>query len=98
MCRVPPRAFRPPPEVTSAVVRIDVYGEPAIPEVGEGFFRLVRAGFSAPRKQIRNSLSSGLKASPGAVEAMLLAASIEPGSPRPDRDHRGVGPPVPRVA
>lgn len=78
VCNVPPRAFRPPPEVMSAVVRIDMYEEPAVPEVGERFFRLVKAGFSAPRKQIRNSLSLGLKASPEAVDAMLLAASIEP--------------------
>ena len=78
VCGVPPRAFRPTPGVASAVVRIDLYPEPAAPEVGEGFFRLVRAGFSAPRKQIRNSLSLGLQASPGAVDAMLLAASIEP--------------------
>jgi 16S rRNA (adenine1518-N6/adenine1519-N6)-dimethyltransferase len=78
VCGAPPRAFRPMPGVTSAVVRIDVYPEPASPEVGEGFFRLVRAGFSAPRKQIRNSLSLGLQAGPEAVDAVLLAAGIEP--------------------
>ena len=79
VCSVPPRAFKPPPKVTSAVVRIDVYPEPAARRgVGEGFFRLVRAGFSAPRKQIRNSLSAGLQSSPAAVDAMLLESGIEP--------------------
>ena len=78
VCGVPPRAFRPTPGVTSAVLRIDVYPEPAAPEVGEGFFRLVRAGFSAPRKQIRNSLSVGLQIRSGEADALLLAAGIEP--------------------
>ena len=35
------------------------------------FFALVRAGFSAPRKQLRNSLSHGLGVS-GAVVGQLL--------------------------
>ena len=78
VCRVPPRAFRPMPAVTSAVVRIDVCREPAVPESGEGFFRLVRAGFSAPRKQLRNSLSRGLGASVEEAGSMLLDAGIEP--------------------
>ena len=37
----------------------------------EAFFALVRAGFSAPRKQLRNSLSHGLGV-PGAVVGQLL--------------------------
>ena len=78
VCSVPPRAFRPPPAVASAVVRIDMYAEPVVPGVGEGFFQLVRAGFSAPRKQIRNSLSVGLQVSTNEVCAMLLGAGIEP--------------------
>ncbi len=77
VCGVPPRAFRPSPGVASAVVRIDVYPEPA-PGVGEEFFRLVKAGFSSPRKQLRNSLSMGLQASAAEVGAMLLAAGIDP--------------------
>ena len=78
VCSVPPRAFRPPPAVTSAVVRIDMYAESMVPGSGEGFFQLVRAGFSAPRKQIRNSLSMGLQVSSDEAGAMLLAAGIEP--------------------
>jgi 16S rRNA (adenine1518-N6/adenine1519-N6)-dimethyltransferase len=52
---VPARSFHPRPKVDSAIVRIDVYDSPAIdPEDVGGFFDVVRAGFSAPRKQIRN--------------------------------------------
>lgn len=76
---VPPSAFRPPPKVTSAVVRIDVYQRPLLSlDSEEAFFRLVRAGFSAPRKQLRNSLSHGL-AIPGAeIEGLLGQEGIDP--------------------
>ena len=61
VCNVPPRAFRPVPKVASSVVRLDVQQNPAVEvESPDGFFALVRAGFAAPRKQLRNSLSKGL--------------------------------------
>ena len=76
---VPPKAFRPAPKVTSAIVRIDVYPEPALVLESTGeFMRLVKAGFSSRRKQIHNSLRQGLSASPQAVEEMLLRAGIDP--------------------
>lgn len=76
--RVPPQAFYPPPKVRSAVLRIDVDNEPrvAVPS-REGFFEVVRAGFSAPRKQLRNSLAQGLGIAPGEAEALLEAATID---------------------
>ena len=77
--RVPPDAFYPPPKVRSAVLRIDVDDGPrvAVPSRA-AFFEVVRAGFSAPRKQLRNSLAQGLGISPGEVEALLGAAAIDP--------------------
>ena len=76
---VPPRAFRPSPSVTSAIVRIDVYDKPALAlDSEDGFFKLVRAGFSAPRKQIRNSLRQGLSDREGEVETKLAQAGIDP--------------------
>ena len=58
---VPPKAFKPSPKVTSAVIRIDPYTQPLIPvEDPDAFVEFVAAGFRAPRKQIRNSLSLGL--------------------------------------
>ena len=72
VCDVPPAAFRPPPKVTSAVVRLEVRPQPAVAVADqEAFFALVRAGFSAPRKQLRNSLSHGLGV-PGAEVGQLL--------------------------
>lgn len=76
---VPPRAFRPAPKVTSAVVRIDVYERPALELSSEReFFRLVRAGFSARRKQLRNALSQGLDVPAAEVERLLSRAGIDP--------------------
>ena len=76
---VPSRAFRPPPKVTSAIVRIDVYARPAVQFDSEKeFFKVVRAGFSSPRKQMRNSLRHGLGMSPETTDAMLMQANIDP--------------------
>ena len=76
---VPPRAFRPVPKVTSAIVRIDVFGKPAVAFERPGdFFAVVRAGFSAPRKQIRNSLAHGLAISSEAAGGLLRQAEIDP--------------------
>lgn len=76
---VPPRAFYPPPKVYSAVVRIDVRPEPAAGvDDPQGFLEFARAGFAAPRKQIRNSLALGLDTETSRVEACLRATSIEP--------------------
>ena len=79
VCHVPPRAFRPTPKVWSSVVRIDVYDAPAVPfDSAEGFFEVVRAGFSAPRKQIRNSLANGLVIPSTRSESVLVEAGIDP--------------------
>ncbi|MCH9011391.1 MAG: ribosomal RNA small subunit methyltransferase A [Chloroflexi bacterium] len=76
---VPPRAFRPSPKVTSAVVRIDVYDSPCLElDSEERFFDLVRAGFSAPRKQVHNCLQKGLDISKEQAEGLLEAAGVDP--------------------
>ena len=79
VCSVPPRAFRPTPKVTSALVRIDVYPRPAL-DTGStrDFFAVVRAGFSSPRKQLRNSLRRGLDIPSEAVESALARVGIDP--------------------
>ena len=79
VCTVRPEAFRPRPSVTSAVVRIDLHEKPAVTfDSAESFFRLVKAGFSAPRKQIHNSLRHGLDTSPESIAEMLDQAGIAP--------------------
>ena len=78
ICAVPPSAFRPPPKVASAVVRLDLRPQPAVAVSDTAaFFALVRAGFAAPRKQLRNSLSHGLNRPGNGIDPLLAAAGID---------------------
>ena len=77
--RVPAQCFYPAPEVDSAILRVDVYREPPVAVSDEkGFFKLVRAGFSAPRKQIANSLAQGLGLPKAEVLPLLERSEIVP--------------------
>jgi 16S rRNA (adenine1518-N6/adenine1519-N6)-dimethyltransferase len=76
---VPASAFRPPPKVDSAVLRLDVFVQPAIPDLEpQRFFAVVAAGFGQKRKQLLNSLSAGLQMPKQQVETILRQAGIEP--------------------
>jgi 16S rRNA (adenine1518-N6/adenine1519-N6)-dimethyltransferase len=75
--RVPAQSFYPAPEVDSALLRIGLYPEPAVVVDEGGFFELVRAGFSAPRKQIGNSLSQGVGLGKAQVLPLLEKADID---------------------
>lgn len=76
---VPPRAFYPPPRVTSAVIRLDVLPQPVVSTAErERFFRVVRAGFNAPRKQLRNTLAQGLDLPPAIVAEAIEAEGMRP--------------------
>jgi 16S rRNA (adenine1518-N6/adenine1519-N6)-dimethyltransferase len=74
---VPAACFYPAPEVDSAILRITVYSQPAVAVADvDGFFNLVRVGFSAARKQLVNSLSQGLKLPKTEVLPLLQEAKI----------------------
>jgi len=77
--RIRPGAFYPPPEVESAAVRIDRHPRPPVQvDDVERFFEVVRAGFSQPRKQLRNSLAAGLRLEPSFVAGALREAGLDP--------------------
>jgi 16S rRNA (adenine1518-N6/adenine1519-N6)-dimethyltransferase len=79
VAEIPREAFFPAPQVDSAVVRVDCDAAPRVaPAELDGFFRVVKAGFSQPRKKLRNSLSAGLHSETTRIEAVLSAAKIEP--------------------
>ena len=81
ICTVPPGSFRPSPKVSSAVVSLNPRLHQAIDfEQVDEFFSVVRAGFFAPRKQIRNSLSRGMGLPPDEAGRLLEEAGINPGS------------------
>ncbi len=74
---VPAQSFYPAPEVDSAILRVDIYPQPAVDIADkESFFAVVRAGFSASRKQIVNSLAQGLGLPKAEVLPLLEKAGI----------------------
>ncbi len=79
VARLSPSVFYPRPEVASAVVRIDVYAQPPVEVPDEQvFFHVVSAGFGQRRKQLKNSLSSGLAISHTAAADLLTRAGVDP--------------------
>jgi len=71
-------AFFPPPDVESAVVRVDLHDTPPVPvtDVAE-FFRVVRAGFAQRRKQLRNTLAASLHLPAEDVVAALANVGVD---------------------
>lgn len=77
--RLSPAAFWPRPDVDSAVIRITPHTVPPV-DVDDTrlFMRVVKAGFSQKRKQLRNALSGGLAIKARAAGDLLEAAGIDP--------------------
>jgi 16S rRNA (adenine1518-N6/adenine1519-N6)-dimethyltransferase len=75
---VPSRCFYPQPKVDSVILRFDVLPEPAVKVADmNGFFEVVKSGFSSPRKQLHNSLAHGLGMKPAEVAPFLNQADID---------------------
>jgi 16S rRNA (adenine1518-N6/adenine1519-N6)-dimethyltransferase len=70
-----PSAFYPQPEVDSAAVRITPHTTNANAAT---LFTLARAGFSQRRKQLRNTLSTGLSWSKVEADQLLQSAGVDP--------------------
>ncbi len=71
---VPPRAFVPPPKVTSTLVRLTPRPHPLAPADADALGRVVAAAFGQRRKMLRASLKS-LGTDP---ERLLAAAKVAP--------------------
>ncbi len=80
VARLKPRVFYPRPHVDSALVRIEPHldGPLLPPDERTRFFRIVRAGFSQPRKQLKNSLSAGLHLTSEPVVNWVKQAGVDP--------------------
>jgi 16S rRNA (adenine1518-N6/adenine1519-N6)-dimethyltransferase len=78
--RVPPGAFRPPPQVESAVVRLTPRATPRVPPALEPRFRdVVKAAFSSRRKTLANALGGGLGIPLGHAREAATTAGVDPG-------------------
>jgi 16S rRNA (adenine1518-N6/adenine1519-N6)-dimethyltransferase len=71
---LPPRAFVPPPKVTSTVIELLPLAEPAFPARLADLERVTQAAFGQRRKMLRQSLRS----LGGDTEALMAAAEITP--------------------
>lgn len=73
-----PAVFWPRPGVNSAVLRVDIYPQPIVTVPSDKlFFKVVKAGFSQKRKQLRNSLSGGLQIKSKLAGQYLDSAEID---------------------
>jgi 16S rRNA (adenine1518-N6/adenine1519-N6)-dimethyltransferase len=78
--RVPPGAFRPPPKVESAVLRLEPLPSPRVDLPDEQRFEaVVRAAFARRRKTLANALAAGLGLSVGATREAATSAGVDPG-------------------
>jgi 16S rRNA (adenine1518-N6/adenine1519-N6)-dimethyltransferase len=69
---ISPRAFTPPPKVTSAVLRVEKLAEPVAPARLADLERVTEAAFGQRRKMLRQSLKPLLS------EDAILATGIDP--------------------
>jgi len=70
--------FWPQPKVDSAIIKITPYKSAKIRINPRLFFKIVKAGFSQPRKQLLNNLSKGLKLDKDIIKSWLLENNIQP--------------------
>jgi len=71
------RSFYPAPEVDSALLKVTPHSQPVLEKKdAENFFSLVRAGFSASRKQLVNSLARGLGVPKEETISLLKEAEV----------------------
>ena len=78
LLRIPPGAFRPPPKVASALVRMNLPGERAKLRVADEqrFLKFVGVCFEQKRKTLRNNLRSIAEGS--RIDAALAACRLRP--------------------
>jgi len=70
--------FWPQPKVNSAILKISQISMDLPPIDTDLFFKIVRAGFAQPRKQLVNSLSNELKLEKEKVRKLLKENGIKP--------------------
>jgi len=74
---VPPESFMPSPDVTSAVIRLDVRSTPPVNVADEAmFFKVVKAAFSQRRKTLLNCIASGFALEKARAAELLSKAGV----------------------
>ena len=74
---VPKKYFWPEPEVDSVIIKIRPHPSPLLSKERE-FFRLVKFGFSAKRKMLKNNLAAGFRLETAEAAARIKQAGFNP--------------------
>ncbi len=76
---VPAGAFEPPPEVASALVRMDLYPQPRLAEARiPAFLQWVRQAFAQRRKHLAKTLASSTPGGKAALRRALVDLNLSP--------------------
>lgn len=76
---IPSDAFYPVPEVDSALLLVELYGQPVIPaEFLDSFFKLAKAAFMQKRKMLHNALAGAPGLGNEKAEELLNRSGIDP--------------------
>lgn len=77
--KLSPAVFWPRPNIYSAIVHIETHARvPVTVPSAAALFRVVKAGFSMKRKQLKNALAGGLHIKAKSAGERLRAADIDP--------------------
>ena len=69
--------FDPVPKVDSAIIKISIKKSKKNQDYEKKFFRIIKIGFSSPRKTLINNLSSGLQKNKKEVGEILKKAELD---------------------
>jgi len=72
------KSFWPQPKVDSAIIKIIPFKAQRSKKYTEKFFKIVKAGFSQPRKQLINNLSKELSLEKEKIKEWLLKNNVRP--------------------
>ena len=72
------KSFRPQPKVDGAIIKITPKNKTETRVSAVNFFKVVKAGFSHPRKQLANNLAKELKLNKKELSSLLLQNNIQP--------------------
>lgn len=70
--------FWPEPKIDSAIIKLEIKKD--APRASKDFFRVVKFGFSAKRKMLKNNLAGGLKIPSKTIENLLIKQGFDPKS------------------
>ncbi len=72
------KSFWPQPKVDAAILKISLSDQKKDPVLVQQFFKIIKAGFSQPRKQLINNLSRGLNLDKKQTQSLLVEINIRP--------------------